>query len=240
MIVITGDSHATRMREALSLLSETEQKDFKVKFGKLASAMLMPGRFFNKKFFREDNEGIVFTDEEASRIFNKITKNKGTIKRNDPRKFLFSMGFHAVTFLNNKCWSDFSIDPKSNKQYISKNAFIEMVKYNSRYTLKFLEKTKSLGVEFSVLMSPPPQRSFYLDRDKINKNFTESQYLLICETYRNTFANELNTLAIDIISPPDEAIKDGFLREEFASEKPGDFHSNIEFKMLYLKKLLTI
>jgi len=248
-MILIGDSHAHGMNRAFRLLSEEDKTAFEKKYGKFQAAMLMPARFFTTTKYFSIKENKIYFDK-TNRAYKNFTENTGksAIEKNDENNYLFSIGFHNVMLILREKWSKLTINKSAGKstgkQFITSRTFIEMVRYFNRYNFMFFENLQEFSVDFKVLASPPPQKTFYYDYREdhltLKNHLTLDEYLDVTLTYRDIYMDELKTRGIEFVEPLSETIDGGFLLDEFSSGKEKDFHTNDKYREKLLLKLLNM
>lgn len=230
--MIIGDSHVVALLNGFGRINAAERE----KYGKIAIGMLQYGAKFLDRFHEVNGDHIVFLGDEAKLAFAKLSAEP--IRRNDPRRFIISLGFHCIALYNYKCWEAHTVSASQpNKSYVSRAALREMVTSLNKHVLAFLEDLKSMEVNFSVMSSCPLPKT-YLD-GTFHPHFEEQEILDLDSECRNIFSKELTARGIEFNLPPSNTVKDGFLMDNLCAKRQvGDFHANAEYGEIFIRQLL--
>ena len=238
MLVILGDSHTIALRDGLAKLDARSQRAAKACFGGVIARDLSHGYKFFEPFFEVDDQGVRFTDPRAAGVLASIPGGFSPITRDDPRTFLFSLGFHPSATMSATRWQTHTAARNAaDKHYVSEALVTAAVREHTRPMLEFFSVLKDMNVQFSVVMCCPLPKSFFTEKRR--ELASEEDILAFYQQYRKVFAQELDRLGVRYFTPPEQACDGQWLKESYVNRKGvGDYHADARYGALMLQDII--
>lgn len=159
-ILMFGSSHCTALIKA----AEEYYPDRKIIGGPLQKGPYWIGRHkYVGPFFEADGADIGFVDPLAAARFKAVMKAAGLPPdfKAFPGPILLVFGIESSNLLLNPTWTalwrQHSLLPGTDRQFISRDVFKEMLRSERRYPIQFASLLTGLGKRVSCVTNPPPR-----------------------------------------------------------------------------------
>ncbi len=239
MIVFIGDSHIRALVHGYMRLTANERQSAENSLGPIKFAMAGPAYAFENQFWKATPAGFEFIEPLNGRIVDILGQDQAIIQTNDPRRFVFSIGFQPSIIYRKQLYDKWTLGkPTARLAHVSTSAFQEAVLHYNRHVLAFFDALKSANVRFSVLSAPPTARCFSL----VVEHGISAKKLL--EQHHETILDAASKRGIEVELPPNvvrEGGKSGAPLIDTLCDRSiaGSPHGNGWYGELFLRSLFA-
>lgn len=237
MIVLLGDSHSRAIINGYAALQDTE-RDYIQSREPFISGMLGPAFAFSEPFWVRCEAGVKFTAEMQTRFSAIVGESDDVIKRDDDRKFIFSIGAQPSLLHLPGAWNAHTAGKhRVGLGYLSQAAFRATLLHFNRFVFGFFRALQDMNVHFSVMAEPPMSPQFAFIQQKGERG------LDLWRRHAETFRAELARLDIPMEMPPSVVYEgnddNGFLRLPLCdSSVESSPHGNSVYGEIFLRSIL--
>lgn len=242
MLVVVGDSHTIALRHGLEQLKRALGAGLEQRYGPVVAGQLDHGYKFLQRFHSAvGRDAVELTDARAQEILGKlVSPTSARITRDDPRRFVFCIGFHPSGSMQARHWTQHTCAPSraGEKQFVSRAALGAFVRSYNAAALTFFADLQRLNVRFSVAACNPLPPAF-LEHWK-TASFAPEEIVAFHRRYWDAFRDELDALGIRYhLPPPSVYDENGLMWQALANDtKQGDYHANGTYGALMMEHIL--
>ncbi|MBN0986086.1 hypothetical protein [Amphritea pacifica] len=226
-VVLIGDSNIAAIRNAY--VESEDARALHPDGVSEVSFLGMSNNSYHQPFYSNETSQVVVKRPDGSIVAN--------IRAADDTVYGILLGTTTQRISNSGDWGVYAPVSLMNDEKIpvSDKQILEIIKYDLKFKLEFINEINSLGADFFLISSPPPRDS----HPAFVENERKSIYKYIDALYREIFINAMSELDLHFLDYPANVVKDdGFMIHEYNPVKADDyFHANSKYGFLQLMQV---